>query len=179
MRRLAERGAHAILCAALALSLGCGRQRTAQVGTVEEEDQQLVSMLHVADPNTAIQLVRGFHDIEQNAWRWTRGSFSVALKVPAGASERGAVLELKFVAPEPVIERLKEVTLSASVNGHALEAETYSKAGEYTYRRELPAAALQQEAVTVDFALDKYLAAGEVETRELGIIVSSAGLIGK
>ena len=179
MRRLGAGRYRAFICAALALSLGCGRQRTAQVGTVEEEDQQLVSVLHVADPDTAAQLVRGFHDIEQNAWRWTRGSFSVALKVPAGASERGAALELKFVVPEPVIERLKDVQLSASVNGHPLEAETYYKAGEYTYRRELPGAALQQDVVTVDFTLDKYLAAGEVETRELGIIVSSAGLIGK
>ena len=38
---------------------------------------------------------------------------------------------------------------------------------------------LQRDVVVVDFALDKYLPPGEVEKRELGIIVSTAGLEAK
>jgi hypothetical protein len=37
----------------------------------------------------------------------------------------------------------------------------------------VPAAALGPDPITVDFAVDKFLPAGTVETRELGLIVSS------
>lgn len=179
MRRLTRAFAALAMSAALLASANCNRRRTALVETVEEQGQQLMSVVHVADPNASIQLVRGFHDIEQNAWRWTRGSFAVTLKVPPGAAEKGAVLELRFVAPDPVIDRVKELQLAASVEGHAIEPETYSRPGEYTYSRELPATALANEAVTVEFTVDKFLAAGEVEPRELAVIVSSIGLMGK
>jgi hypothetical protein len=47
------------------------------------------------------------------------------------------------------------------------------------YRREVPASALQGEAVTVDFSCDKFLAAGQVESRELALIVHLIGLEAK
>jgi hypothetical protein len=38
---------------------------------------------------------------------------------------------------------------------------------------------LNAPGVTFDFALDKFLAAGQVEQRELGIIVTTIGLLEK
>ena len=35
------------------------------------DSTQLSSAINVGDPRAAIQLLRGFHDIENNAWRWT------------------------------------------------------------------------------------------------------------
>jgi hypothetical protein len=175
MRRLTA----VLLAAALCASLGCRRKGRLSVETVEEGDTQLVSVIHAADPRSATQLVRGFYDIEQNSWRWTMGKFSVALRPPAGAARNGAVLQVRLAVPDPVIEKLKSVTLTPSINGVAIDPETYSKPGEYVFTRDIPPSSLAGDAVTVDFALDKFLAAGMVEQRELGVVVTLIGLLPK
>ena len=53
------------------------------------------------------QLVSGFYGIETGAWRWTGKQFAVALGTPAGAAQKGAVLELKLTVPPVTIEKLK------------------------------------------------------------------------
>jgi hypothetical protein len=127
----------------------------------------------------AFQLVSGFHDVEANAWRWTMQRFSVNLHPPARSSHQGAVLELHLTVPPPTIEKLGSITLSASIGGAALAPETYSKAGEYTYRRDVPATALGGDSARIDFQLDKAIPPGETDKRELGIVASSVALIAK
>jgi hypothetical protein len=166
-----------VLAVACAAAPGCKRKDKIQVQeTIEEPETTLVSTVHVADPAASQQLLKGFHTVEQNAWRWTMGKFSVLLRPPRTASEKGAVLQLKLAVPDPVIAKLKSVSLSASISGVALPAETYSQAGEFTYSREVPAKALQGETVQVDFALDRFLPSGAADARELGIVVSMVGL---
>jgi hypothetical protein len=43
------------------------------------------------------------------------------------------------------------------------------------FSRDVPARAFTGDAATVEFSLDKFLAAGKVEQRELGVIAVSAG----
>ena len=180
MRRLTVSIAYLFLATLLLAAPGCNRQRRQrQAVTVEETGPGIASTVNVADPRTAIQLLKGFHEVEQNAWRWTRSQFSVTLKVPPGAAIKGGVLEVKIAVPDPVIQRLKSVTLSANAGGVALAPETYSAPGDQIYRRDIAASALSGDAVTIDFSLDKFLAAGAVDGRELGIIVSSLGLATK
>jgi hypothetical protein len=172
MRRLAL----VVACAALLASVsGCKRQKRARIETIEESGPQLSPVINMADPHASIQLLKGFYDIEQNAWRWTKGSFSVTLRPPMSAVHKGATLEVKFAVPDPVIAKLQSFTLAANVNGTAIPGETFSKAGEYTYSKDVPASAFGPDAVTVEFALDKFLAPGAVDHRELGIVVSSIG----
>ena len=66
--------------------------------------------------------------------------------------------------------------LIAAVEGYALAPETYSKDGLCTYSRDVPATVLATGTVKIDFALDHFLAAGEIETRELGIIFRRVAL---
>lgn len=178
MRRLTE----VILLSLLSFAFGftnvaCRRQPSkAPAEATDEGSQKLLPMVHVADPRSSVQLLKGFYDVEQGSWRWTKQNFSVMLRPPAGAVQKGATLQLKFSVPDPVIERLKSVTLSANVAGVALPSETYTKPGEYVYTRDVPAAALAGEAVTAAFSLDKALPPGEADQRELGVVVSSAGL---
>jgi hypothetical protein len=155
------------------------RQQRVQMQQTEEEPPLMATLVHMADPRSSAQLVSGFYDIEQNAWRWTAGKFSVVLRTPRGAAQKGAVLRLQFAVPAVVTSRLNAVSLQATVGGVKLPPETYSKSGEFTYTRDVPAAALASENTRVDFALDKYLAAGMVESRELGVIASSVGLESK
>ena len=140
MRRLT------ILLISVLLSFpGCNRQRRQRAATVEDAGAGIASVINTADPQTAIQLLKGFHQVEQNSWRWTRGQFSVTLRVPPGAAVKGGVLEVKFSVPDPVVSRLKSVTLSAKAGGLTLEPQTYSTGGEQTYQREIPASALSGE----------------------------------
>jgi hypothetical protein len=170
---------HAACCALVAglvLVGGCKRQRKPPVARTDESGATLASFVHMADPKAAPQLLKGFHPIEQNAWRWTAGSFSVVLHPPVQAAEKGAVLNLKFAVPDPVIAKLKAVSLTASINGQPLGPETYTQPGEFTYSREVPAKLAFGDAVNIDFTLDKYLPPGDVDQRELGVIVTSVGL---
>ena len=57
----------------------------------------LVSTLKMSDPSAKHQLAKGFYQLEANAWRWTAGDFSVVLKTPPGAAQKGATLTLILV----------------------------------------------------------------------------------
>lgn len=104
------------------------------------------------------------------------GHFAVLLGTPPGASHNGAWVMMKFSVPEALMQRYKAVTLSAEVDHVALAPETYVRAGAYEYRRDAPAALFEKDQVQVQFSLDKYLAAGVIEPRELGLVVSMVAL---
>lgn len=164
------------MCSLLLLCCCSRRQQENQAPVVSEEQPfpGLTSVVYVADPKVTAQLLKGWHPVEQGSWRWTEKQFSVALKVPAAG--KPVTLQLKFVLPEPLMARLNSVTLTATVNGVALPPETYSKAGDQVYTRSVPAAALPDEVVRVDFRLDKALPPDAADRRELGVVVSSVGL---
>ena len=161
------------LLATVLLVSSCSRRPPAVEQPLVQEEQAL-STLRVADPKAAAQLLNGWHEVEAGGWRWTAKQFSVAMKVPAPG--KPAVLKLEFAINETLIKRLGPVALAATANGVALPGETYSGPGDQVYTRTVPASALTGDLVRIDFLLDKALAAGEVDQRELGVIVSAVGL---
>jgi hypothetical protein len=165
-----------IVIAGLAFTpLACRRHRRVTVQT-EEEGPTLATIVHVADPRAAAQLLSGFYGVEQNAWRWTAGKFSVVLRPPRTAAAKGATLQLKFTVPEVVIVKLKAMSLSASVNGTPLSPESYTQPGEFTYTRDVPANLLVGESAKVDFTLDKTMPPSASDQRELGVVATTVGL---
>ncbi len=173
MRRLA-----AALAAVLILTSGCRIRKHRPQGTASSENS-LVSVVNVADPRAAVQLTRGFYDLENDSWRWTAKSFTVTLRPPANSSSGGAKLELNFTIPDVIFNRVGPMSMDARINGLDLGAETYSKAGDCTYSRDVPAAALSGDAVGIDFHVDKGLPPSARDTRELAVIVTTVGLIPK
>jgi len=166
--------------AAIALTLlvfGCNRKPKAKQPTyvVEEEKTTLSSVVHVADPKAASQLLTGFYDIEQGSWRWTGKKFSVVLAIPENVTQKKVSLVFKMAVPEPVIQQLKSVTLTATVNGTALPPETYRKAGEYVFTRDVDAKSLGGASAQVEFTLDKALGPVGNDSRELGLVATSIG----
>jgi hypothetical protein len=135
----------------------------------------MASVIQMGDPKAQPQLLHGFYNIESNTWRWTMGKFGVALRPPRNASVRGAILHLKFVLPESVLSKIKTTSISAKVDGVPLARETYTQPGEFDYSREVNANLLSGDVVNVEFSLDKFLPAGMVELRELGVIATSVG----
>lgn len=158
------------------LAAGCKKPVRVKADAAPDEEPGIKSVVVMADVPASMQLVRGFHALEDKAWRWTEGKFAATLRRPLHGEKNGASLFVKFTAAGPLIERVPTFTLTANVNGTPIPGETYTKTGEYVYRRNVPPSALQKEAVTVEFAMDKFLAAGQVEGRELGLIVHALGL---
>lgn len=157
----------------LLVASSCSRRDVVAETPLVEEEQRL-STLHVADPKAVPQLLKGWHPIEQGIWRWTAKQFAVALKAPS--TGKPATLELHFFLPDTLMAKLGSVTLTASANGVALPGETYAKPGDQVYTRPVPAEATTSDVVRVDFFLDKALAPGQADERELGVVVSSVGL---
>lgn len=164
------------LAVILLQAAACKREQRAIERATIEESPELAAVVHVADPKTSFQLIKGFYALEGNSWRWTAGKFSVVLRAPAGARQKGATLRVKLNVPEAIAGKLGPQTLSARAAGVALPPETFPQAGDYEYVRDVPAAAFDQDSLTVEFSLDKTLPPGEVDRRELGIIVISVGL---
>jgi len=164
-----------LAAAALLPAAGCKRKVHPRASATDETTGELATMVHTADPRVSSQLLKGFYEVEGAAWRWTMQKFSVSLRTPLNAAAAGAKLEVRLAVPEPVIQRLKSVTLTASVNGQPLPPQTYKKAGEAVFEAAVPASMLKSPAVTVDFALDRALPPGSVDARELGVVVSSIG----
>jgi hypothetical protein len=163
------------LLAALVLAPTACKRKAVRVGT-DEGTPQIRSMLVMSDRKAEPQLIKGFHGVEAGAWRWTEKQFTVALRPPVGAAQKGARLSLKLTVPEPVIQKLQTVSLSSAVAGSPLAPETYTTPGDYMYVREVPANLLGGDTVRVDFQLDKAMPPSGGDIRELGIIVFSVGL---
>ncbi|HVO96663.1 MAG TPA: hypothetical protein VMT15_01285 [Bryobacteraceae bacterium] len=153
-------------------STGCRRKKK-----IKAREDGLASVVNVADPADSAQLVRGFSNVEADAWRWSTSKFSVVLRPPAGAAQNGAKLQMVFTLHEAVVKPLGPITVNATVNGTAVAPETYSAAGDYTYTKDVPASALGSDVVTVEFTTDKALAPTDKDKRELALIVKSIGLV--
>ena len=133
-----------------------------------------LSALQVADPRAEVQLVKGFHRVEQGSWRWTDRTFSVLFR----NSVTGGDLELEFrftIVPQS-IDRLGPLTLSAAANGTSLGAAVYDQPGDFIYAETAPADDLENSTVRIDFTLDKALPPNGGEQRTLGVIAVSAAL---
>jgi hypothetical protein len=174
VRRLSRRAAITSIGAAAAAGFGCKRREKVRLEDKAERGPAVIeSTVHTADPQSASQLLKGFHEIEQNSWRWTAGQFAVSLRPPKGSAESGATLVMKFTIPDAVVARVKTTTLTAAISGKTVGSSTYSTAGEYTFTADVPAGTLGSEPVTVEFSLSGFLPAGTVDARELGVVVSS------
>ena len=136
-------------------------------------------LLAMSDARTSMQLIHGFYQLESGAWRWTEKTFGVSLRVPPNAARNGARLMMKVTVPQTQLDKLKSLTLSARVNGVDVAPETYSRAGEFLYQRDVPAAALAQDMAIVEFSLDKVAPPVPPDIRELGIVVTNVGFMGK
>jgi hypothetical protein len=135
----------------------------------------LASTLKMADPTAKEQLTKGFYGLEANTWRWTAGNFSVTLKTPPGAAQKGATLTLSLTVLDSILKRLHSQSLTASIGTAALKSENYVDPGSHTFTADIPAALLTGDTVTIDFSLDNSLPPG-LDRRELGVIVSSVGI---
>ena len=168
------------LIPALALcGAGCRKTEPDLSGYTEEEPAHLSSVIRMADPRVASQLLSGWHQVEDHAWRWTARNFTALLRPPPGSGSFGATLEFRFTIPEVVISLLHSVTLGASIRDVRLARETYRQAGTEVYARDVPARVLSGDTVRLDFTLEKAILPSQGDGRELGVIADRLSLVTK
>ncbi len=169
-----------VLAAALAfVPAGCKQAKKVQVQQTVEESPRLASVIRMNDTKLESQLVSGFYSVEGNSWRWSARQFTVVLRPPFGAAQRGGSLVLNLTVPQVVIDKLKTISLTASIDGSPLSPETYTQAGPFIYKRDVPPNLLTPDSVKVDFQLDKAIPPGDQDKRELGVVVNSVSLEAK
>src|ERR1017187_6128614 len=104
-----------VVVAATATLFAAGWGCKKQEDTALDQHLPPLSAISVGQPRAERQLLDGFWYVENNAWRWTKHSFSVRLMPPPGAAQKGATLDFRFTLPDSVIDHRKSVTLYATV----------------------------------------------------------------
>jgi tRNA (mo5U34)-methyltransferase len=112
-----------------------------------------------------LRLISGWYDAEFAGWRWTKKEFSIG--VPDGGGRRWQRITMRLFLPPVLIERLGTIELRASEDGQELEPLLLREPGDHTFQRRLSGGQV------IRFSLDKALQPGELDVRELGVIVSS------
>ena len=145
VRRLSRQSAHlnianrGDLCLHPDAGLLVGRQQAQAPQTVPAKTQLLAST-HLRGRSERRQpFCEGFYGVEENAWRWTGKEFAVDLSPPLHSDQKGAQLVTAAGGSRPVIQKLTSVQLSASIQGFKLEPQIFTKSGQYTYTRDVPA----------------------------------------
>ena len=105
--------------------------------------------------------------------------FAVMLKPPAGAAEKGAKVVLHFHLPDVIFAKVGAVNLSARTSSGSLPSLACPRAGEYNYTADIPASAVRPAGVSIEFAVDKFLPASDLDHRELALVVTSVALESK
>lgn len=134
------------------------------------------SSLDLGTPSSQSQLLTGFYDVEDNAWRWTAKHFSAVLRTPPFAARNGARLVFRFYLPGPQVAKLGTITLSGDLDGYPLVPCTYRQGGRYEYSVSIPPEALAYDLVAVNLRFDKAALGPYGDHRELGAVASSLGL---
>jgi len=121
-----------------------------------QRDQRAFCLLRsrLRPPVERPQLVAGWHELENDAWRWTERRFSISLPAPAN-------VKLRCTVPDVV-----PVPIALSCGG---TTRTFPAIGDYDI--EVPAG-----RGVLEFELDHALAPGPHDGRERGIIVRAVDL---
>jgi hypothetical protein len=134
------------------------------------------SALDLGTASSHTQLLGGFYDVEDNAWRWTAKRFSAVLRTPPFAARNGARLVFRFYLPDPQVAKLGPITLSGDLDGYPLVPYTYVQGGRYKYSAAIPPDALAYDLVAVNLRFDKAAIGLYGDHRELGAVASSLAL---
>ncbi len=176
---LPPRSALAVLLLSFTLLPACRPRRDLSSYTAEDAKAALLTEVNLGDPQHAPQLKSGFHQIEENSWRWTEPKFTVELKAPFAAQRVGAILRLKANAPEILILKTNSpITISAKLNGAPLGQATYPKAGLIDFALDVPATALRADTLLFEYTVAPGLPPNAFpgDGRSLGLIVSAIAL---
>jgi tRNA (mo5U34)-methyltransferase len=138
-----------------------GDTRTSEPGRLDRDERAFCLLESRVCRRYAVNLLEGWHELEQSSFRWTKKHFAIELHHPPSAGFSTLRLAFHTATPEPV-------TLAATVNGIAVAPSTYAAEGEHSYA--IPLSGRPSEPVRVDFTADQNVHVAS-DGRELAILV--------
>lgn len=160
-----------LLTAALMIaSAGCRQARHPDPSLTIEEPEALRAVIDASNPADEGQLLDGFYTLEPGGWRWSAPQFTITLGVPEELRGREARLEFELIVPEAAAKDLEGLTVTAKVADYELPAWRSPGPGTHRAVFPVPAAALREEGILVDFTLDRFVPPRSADTRRLGVI---------
>jgi 2-polyprenyl-3-methyl-5-hydroxy-6-metoxy-1,4-benzoquinol methylase len=139
-----------------------GDTRKSEPARIDRDERAFCLLESRVCQRYSVKLLEGWHDLEQNSFRWTKKHFSIEMRHLPSA---GSTLRFDFRTTIP-----GPVTLAANVNGMPVPPSTFSAEGEHSYTIPISACPRPFLPVQVDFTADQSFRAANDE-RELAILV--------
>jgi hypothetical protein len=162
---------HGAGCGGGVLSYSPPAQRPALTG--EDPEPGIGRFVRMGDRNAARYLVSGFRDAPPGSPdRWADQHARVRFFL---LSVDRLKFTMEFALPEVTFKVTGPVTLSFTINGHALDTVRFDRPGQLEYTRAVPAATLRaNQENTVEIDADKVWVSKEDGTR-LAFVLGTAG----
>jgi SAM-dependent methyltransferase len=133
-----------------------------------DRDERAFCLLKSHYGHQHLDLLAGWHHVEDSGWRWTEKQFAARATSRVGA--RHSSISMRVFAPPQSIEKFGSLTLRAAIDGVDVQPMTMSEPGIHVFVRKVPE---PSQVTSVVFHLDNVLGPDEIYSRELGIIVAS------
>jgi len=137
--------------------------------TTTANDERIFVLLKSEYGVTRHTLLEGWHEPENEGWRWTERRFGVHFQAPARGRYKCCV---KLYLPEQLSASSDPFVIEAFLNQTSIGLEEYTQPGDYTFSRLLP----EGSDWHVQFTLNRAIPPDQSDSRERGIIVASCDL---
>jgi len=115
-----------------------------------------------------LDLLEGWHHVEDTGWRWTKRQF--AARATSQLGMRHSRITMRLFAPPFMIEKFGSLTLHAKIDGAEVQPLVMRDPGVHVFVRKIPK---PSEVTLAVFHVDKVVGPDAEYSRELGIIVAS------
>lgn len=133
-----------------------------------DHDERAFCLLKSHYGGQHLDLLDGWHHVEESGWRWTQRQFAARATNRTGV--RYSRIEIRVFAPPLMIEKFGSLTLRAEIDQAEVQPFVMRDPGIHKCMRRIPKPA---EVTSVVFRLDNALEPAAPDFRELGIIVLS------
>ena len=120
-------------------------------------------------PELHVRPLGGWHEIEQDQWRWTAKRFSIEVTLPE--TEHAAEFALRFTVPEAVLANQDGVRVACHFDRTFLGAIRCDKPEPIEFRGVFPPSAAPGSVLRLDFTVDSSYESASDDVRDLGVIV--------
>jgi len=142
-----------------------GATRDSEPARLDRDERAFCLLESRHCPRFSVQLLAGWHELENGTFRWTERRFSILLKRPPLLRLSRFRFDFRLTIPD-------RVTLASRVNGIPVHEATFAGEGEHAYTIELPPEALRASPIRIDFEADRCVPAAAFDERELALLVS-------
>lgn len=137
----------------------------------ESRDERIFCLLRsrLADRSDPVELLTGWHDLEEGGFRWVQRKFSLRVTGERGASG----LSIECYVPALVIDEFRGVTIRIMVNGEFVCETKFGTSGRHVLLCPIHKPA---GSYLVELESDHFLPADENDHRERSIVVGAISI---